>query len=103
MDIADRTGPVSGGHAFADSIDQWHYATTPAYTVDVDFARGVGQNATALQRHGARFRTMDSAVLGVASPVMVGVTGMVCVFEQNFALKDAIGSHACSLEALPCV
>jgi hypothetical protein len=25
------------------------------------------------------------------------------VFRQNFALEDAIGSHACSLEALACV
>jgi hypothetical protein len=29
--------------------------------------------------------------------------GPVRVFRQNFALDDAIGSHACSLEALPCV
>jgi hypothetical protein len=27
----------------------------------------------------------------------------VRVFRQNFTLDDAIGSHACSLEALPCV
>jgi hypothetical protein len=27
----------------------------------------------------------------------------VRVFRQDFALEDAIGSHACSLEALPCV
>jgi malic enzyme len=25
-------------------------------------------------------------------------TGTVCVFQQKFALKDAIGSHACSLQ-----
>jgi prolyl 4-hydroxylase len=29
--------------------------------------------------------------------------GTVSVFRQNFALKDAIGSHACSLEALACM
>jgi hypothetical protein len=29
--------------------------------------------------------------------------GTVRVFGQNCALEDAIGSHACSLEALPCV
>jgi hypothetical protein len=29
--------------------------------------------------------------------------GTVCVFEQDFVLEDAIGSHACSLEDLPCV
>jgi hypothetical protein len=28
--------------------------------------------------------------------------GTVRVFEQNFSLKDAIRSHACSLEALAC-
>jgi hypothetical protein len=27
----------------------------------------------------------------------------VTVFEQDFALEDAIGSHACSLEAITCV
>jgi hypothetical protein len=31
------------------------------------------------------------------------VVGTVHVFRQNFSLKDAIGSHACSLEALACV
>jgi len=40
MEITDRTGPVSGGHAFTSSIDHWHYATTPAYTVDVDVKGG---------------------------------------------------------------
>jgi hypothetical protein len=30
-------------------------------------------------------------------------TGMVRVFRQKFTLDDAIGSHACSLEALTCV
>ena len=29
--------------------------------------------------------------------------GTVRVFEQNVALEDAIGPHACSLEALACV
>jgi hypothetical protein len=29
--------------------------------------------------------------------------GTVRVFRQNFALEDAIGSHACSLQALTCV
>jgi hypothetical protein len=29
--------------------------------------------------------------------------GAVRVFGQDFALEDAIGSHACSLEALACV
>ena len=29
--------------------------------------------------------------------------GTVRVFRQKFALEDAIGSHACSLEALTCV
>jgi hypothetical protein len=27
----------------------------------------------------------------------------VLVFEQEFALKDAVGSHAGLIEALPCV
>jgi hypothetical protein len=27
----------------------------------------------------------------------------MCVFRQKFTLEDAIGSHACSLEALTCV
>jgi hypothetical protein len=31
------------------------------------------------------------------------VSGTVRVFKQDFALEDAIGSHACSLEALTCV
>jgi hypothetical protein len=29
--------------------------------------------------------------------------GSVRVFRQKFTLKDAIGSHACSLEALACM
>jgi hypothetical protein len=29
--------------------------------------------------------------------------GTVRILRQDFALEDAIGSHACSLEALPCV
>ena len=29
--------------------------------------------------------------------------GTVRFFRQKFTLDDAIGSHACSLEALPCV
>jgi hypothetical protein len=33
----------------------------------------------------------------------VGQRGTVRVFRQEFALEDAIGSHACSLEALACV
>jgi hypothetical protein len=42
---------------------------------------------------------MDSAVLGLASPLMVDVKGMMLGFEQSFALDDAIGSHACLVEA----
>ena len=40
MSPADRTGFVSGGHAFARSLDDWHYALTPAYTDDVQLADG---------------------------------------------------------------
>jgi xanthine dehydrogenase molybdopterin-binding subunit B len=44
-----------------------------------------------------RVFTMDSAMLGLAS------SGCDCsvvrVFRQTFTLEDAIGSHACSLEA----
>jgi hypothetical protein len=51
--------------------------------------------------YGACVFTMDSAVLGL------GLLGCSCctvrVFEQDFALEDAIGTHARSLEALPCV
>jgi hypothetical protein len=32
-----------------------------------------------------------------------GGPGAVRDFRQKFTLEDAIGSHACSLEALPCV
>jgi hypothetical protein len=32
-----------------------------------------------------------------------GNEGTVRVFEQDFALEDDIGSHACSLEARTCV
>jgi hypothetical protein len=32
-----------------------------------------------------------------------GVLCTVRVFRQKFPLEDAIGSHACSLDALPCV
>jgi hypothetical protein len=46
---------------------------------------------------------MDAVVLGLASPLMVDVEGTVLGFEQKFTLEDAIGSHACSLDALPCV
>jgi hypothetical protein len=30
------------------------------------------------------------------------LAGMVRVFRQKFTLEDAIGSHACSLEAYVC-
>lgn len=36
MTPADRGSPASGGHAFATSLDNWHYASTPAYTTTVD-------------------------------------------------------------------
>jgi hypothetical protein len=49
--------------------------------------------------HGAWVFTMDSAVLGLASPVMVDVKGTALGCEHRFALEDAIGSHARLLEA----
>jgi hypothetical protein len=33
---------------------------------------------------------MDSAVLGLASPVMVDVEGTVLTFEQKFSLEDVL-------------
>jgi hypothetical protein len=47
------------------------------------------------------FSTMDSAVLGLGS-LGCGCCTLL-VFEEDFALEDAIGSHACPLEALACV
>jgi hypothetical protein len=35
----------------------------------------------------------------ITCTTVLGHLGTVCVFEQDFALEDAIGSHACSLEA----
>jgi hypothetical protein len=55
--------------------------------------------------------TLESQGLGSLVPGLQGsdrwrhrqfgmvMSGTVLVFEQNFALKDVIGSHACSLEA----
>jgi hypothetical protein len=47
---------------------------------------------------------------GIKAYAAAAAAGMLCdgigavrVFRQDFALGDAIGSHACSLEALPCV
>ena len=40
MTPADRGSPVSGGHAFATSLDDWHYALTPAYTTTLDVEGG---------------------------------------------------------------
>ena len=40
MTPADRIGAASGGHGFATSLDDWHYALTPAYTDDVQLANG---------------------------------------------------------------
>jgi hypothetical protein len=40
---------------------------------------------------------MDSAVLGLASPGCGWCTVSVC--RQKITLEDAVGSHACSLEA----
>jgi hypothetical protein len=51
-------------------------------------------------------KQMDFAMGANPSSCFYGVsliTGTVRVFEQDFALEDAIGSHACSLEALACV
>jgi hypothetical protein len=70
-----------------------------------------------------RVLTMDSAVLGLASAgcgcckvrdltmgsavLGLALSGCGCctvrVFRQESTLEDAIGSHACSLEALTCV
>jgi hypothetical protein len=43
--------------------------------------------------HGARVLTMDSAVLGLASPVIVDVKGTVFGFEQNIEFKADVRSH----------
>jgi hypothetical protein len=48
--------------------------------------------------HGARFLTMDSA-LGFASSALLPSCCTVRVFRQKSTLDDAIGSHACSLQA----
>jgi hypothetical protein len=68
------------------------------------FTTGVGldrEASASYTLYGARLFSMDSAVLGL------GLSGCGCcivrVFRENFALEDAIGSHACSLEALACV
>jgi hypothetical protein len=38
-----------------------------------------------------------------AERVATKVPGTVLVFREAFVFEDAIGSHACSLEALACV
>ena len=47
MSPADRGTFVSGGHAFAKSIDDWKYALTPAYTDELELSDG---GTYALQR-----------------------------------------------------
>ena len=47
MTPADRTGSASGGHGFAASIGDWHYALTPACTTTLDLEGG---GAVALKR-----------------------------------------------------
>ena len=40
MSPSDRGSFVSGGHAFARTIDEWHYALTPAYTDELALTGG---------------------------------------------------------------
>jgi len=88
MELTDRTGPVSGGHAFANSIDDWHYAITPAYTVNVDFAGGAGKNASKLQRRERPQLLLDaegqpSVLYNAASISLSGNDGRPFTFAQK--------------------
>jgi hypothetical protein len=93
------------------SFYQRSVGMTGLVTIQLDLSAEGGNNLTSLfervvAAHNVppvrcAFSTMDSAVLGL------GLLGCgcctVCVFRQEFTLEDAIGSHACSLEALACV
>jgi hypothetical protein len=46
---------------------------------------------------------MSSSGEGGRSIASTPEAGTVRVFRQKFTLEDAIGSHACSLEAVACV
>jgi hypothetical protein len=93
MELADRTGPVSGGHAFASSIDDWHYASTPAYTVNVDFAAGAGKNASRLQRRERPQLLLDaegqpSVLYNAASFSRTGNSGRPFTFAQRLGSEQ---------------
>jgi ESS family glutamate:Na+ symporter len=98
-----------------------------AQTLPIGFAGGHGTAAALAQAFAdvgypeGKDVALGTATIGLLSSVTVGIllvniasrkkwvkhsrmqTGAVRVFRQEFTLEDATRSHACSLEALPCV
>jgi hypothetical protein len=58
---------------------------------------------TSNKQHAALKQRQLDAVATSGAGAGANAGGPALVFEQNFALEDAIGSHACFLEALACV
>jgi|EP01046_Picozoa_sp_COSAG06_P036833 hypothetical protein len=66
MTPADRGSSVSGGHAFATSLDDWRYALTPAYTTKLDVADGSTVQLGRRERPQLLLRNGTPAVLYTA-------------------------------------
>jgi hypothetical protein len=63
MTPADRTGAASGGHGYATSIDDWHYALAPAYTTTLDVEGGGTVSVKRRERPQLLLRNGTPAVL----------------------------------------
>jgi hypothetical protein len=102
----------------SESLSGLGFAMPVEGRVPVHFA-GLGSLILTLEHEFAHVIESGRSALGTGSPVeymalqdlfpigaavtstSVGGLGTVRVFQQKFTLEDAIGSHACSLEALP--
>lgn len=86
MTPADREGGVSGGHAFATSLSDWHYALKPAYNTTVVCADGGVVQLKSRERPQLLLRNGTPAVLYNAVAVGVAEGG------KDFTLAQALGS-----------
>ena len=81
MSPSDRTGFVSGGHAFATSLADWRYASTPAYTDAVAVA--AGPQLTVHRRERPQLAFGDDGLPAVLLNGIVPPTGNPFTFAQR--------------------
>jgi hypothetical protein len=97
--------------AFAsDNEIVWNFQSAFGY-----YGENVGTDAQELARRSAEFLAVEEEIVDALESAAAlqkgsrpftavrGSGGTERVFRQEFTLENAIGSHACSLEALTCV